>query len=135
MYELFDHTADIGLRVRSADREDLFREAATGLFSLIAEPVRGGPSSCPVEIEVRGERLDLLLFDWLSEWLYLSDRDRTILCDFEVEWVEGGLRGRATAVPMEEAGALLREVKAITYHGLRVEHAGTEWIAEVIVDV
>jgi len=136
MYETFDHTADVGIRVRAADLASLFREAAQGLFALIAEPVAAAPSARRVEIEVRGERADLLLFDWLSELLYLADRDRLILCDFEVELVEGGLRGRATAVPVEQAqGALLHEVKAITYHGLRVERAGAEWLAEFIVDV
>ena len=30
---------------------------------------------------------------------------------------------------------LLHEVKAITYHGLRVEPAAGGWLAEVIVDI
>ena len=31
MYEIFEHTADLGLRVRSADLPNLFSEAAEGL--------------------------------------------------------------------------------------------------------
>ena len=34
-----------------------------------------------------------------------------------------------------EVHRLLREVKAITYHGLRVERSGDSWLAEVIVDI
>jgi len=30
---------------------------------------------------------------------------------------------------------LSHEVKAITYHGLRVEREGDGWLAEVIVDI
>jgi SHS2 domain-containing protein len=85
---------------------------------------------------VRGDRADLLLFDWLSELLYTSDRDRVVLADFEVTLVERGLEGRARAVAVDEPGiVLLHEVKAITYHGLSVERDGAEWVCELIVDV
>ena len=33
--ETFDHTADVGLRVRGADLDDLFRTAAEGLFDYV----------------------------------------------------------------------------------------------------
>jgi SHS2 domain-containing protein len=136
MFELIDHTADVGLRIRAADLAGLYRDAAVGLFSLIADPVVAGPGARAVEVEVRGDRPELLLFDWLSELLYLADSERVVLCDFAVSLVPGGLAGRARAVPIEDvADRLQREVKAITYHGLRVERTGGEWIAEVIVDV
>ena len=136
MFETFDHTADVGIRARAPDLSALLVECARGLFSLIAEPVPERPTATPVEIRVRGDRSDLLLFDWLSELLYVSDRDRTVFTDFEVTLVEGGLEGRARAISIDDPGVvLLREVKAITYHGLSVEPDGTEWIAEFIVDV
>src|SRR5262245_1037228 len=37
VFELFDHTADLGLRVLAPDRETLWREAAEGLFAVIVE--------------------------------------------------------------------------------------------------
>ena len=39
MYELFEHTADLGLRVEAQDLDALFRDAAEGLFSIIVEPL------------------------------------------------------------------------------------------------
>ena len=33
--ETFDHTADVGLRVRADDLDDLFRTAAEGVFDYI----------------------------------------------------------------------------------------------------
>ena len=39
MYELFEHTADLGLRVRAPDLDTLFAEAAAGLFSMIVEDI------------------------------------------------------------------------------------------------
>jgi SHS2 domain-containing protein len=136
VFETFDHTADVGIRARAGDLPGLLVEAARGLFSLIAEPVPDDPPGSRIEIRVRGDRADLLLFDWLSELLYVSDRDRTVLIGFEVALVEGGLEGRARAISVDDAGiVLLHEVKAITYHGLSVERDGAEWVAEFIVDV
>jgi SHS2 domain-containing protein len=37
MYEVFEHTADLGLRVRAADLPTLFAEAGQGLYSLIVD--------------------------------------------------------------------------------------------------
>ena len=35
MYEIFEHTADLGLRIRADDLQGLFEEAARGLFSVV----------------------------------------------------------------------------------------------------
>jgi protein archease len=136
MFETFDHTADVGIRARAADLPALLVEAARGLFALIAEAVPADSPGARVEVRVRGDRADLLLFDWLSELLYTSDHDHVVLTDFTVTLVEDGLEGRAHAVSVDEPGiVLLHEVKAITYHGLSVERTGDEWTAELIVDV
>ena len=37
MYETFEHTADLGLRVRAPDLDTLFAEAAGALFAAIIE--------------------------------------------------------------------------------------------------
>ena len=69
MYETFEHTADIGLRVRAATLVELFSEAASGLFSLIVENFDQVQPAKEFAIVVRGrpETIDYLLFDWLSE--------------------------------------------------------------------
>ena len=35
MYEVFEHTADLGLRVRADSLQSLFVEAARGMFAMI----------------------------------------------------------------------------------------------------
>ena len=47
-----------------------------------------------------------------------------------------GLTARAWGEPLDRTRHdLQHEVKAITYHGLRVEPAPDGWLAEVIVDI
>ena len=37
MFETFDHTADLGLRVRAATLDELFADAGVALFSTVVE--------------------------------------------------------------------------------------------------
>ncbi len=136
MYEVFDHTADIGLRVSAPDRPALFAEAGRALFSLL---VVNGDAVRAVErrdYELAGEQDEYLLFDWLSELLYTFETEHLLLCEFRVELEPAGLRAICRGERVDRARHELdHEVKAITYHGLKVEHSGTGWLAEVIVDI
>jgi SHS2 domain-containing protein len=136
VYELFDHTADLGLRVAAPDLNALFREAAEGLFSVVVEeiPQRGAPKRLDFAIEA--DRTEFLFVDWLSELLYVFDSKRLLLDSFEVDVRDSKLTATALARPLDEdRDRLLREVKAITYHGLRVEQTPDGWLAEVILDI
>ena len=136
MYELFDHTADIGLRVVADDLDGLFRDAATGFFSLIVEEI---PDREPLErlhFEVEADRDDHLLVDWLNELLFVFDSRGLLLDRFEVSVVNGKLEADAIGRQLDAAhDRLLREVKAVTYHGLRLERTERGWLAEVILDI
>jgi SHS2 domain-containing protein len=135
-WELFEHTADLGLRVRAGDLDTLFRDAAEGLFAMVVEQVPSEPNAREIELAVAGEALDYLLFDWLSELLYLFDTEHVLLRDFDVKVEPDGVRARARAVPLDPARQrLLHEIKAITYHRLRVEQVEDGYVADIIVDV
>jgi SHS2 domain-containing protein len=136
MFEVFEHTADVGLRVQAEDRETLLVEAARGLFSLIVvNPDQVQPVQ-EVKLAVVGAQFDYLLFDWLHELLCLYETRRLLLCDFEVALHEGGLHGTVRGEALDPARhALDHEVKAVTYHGLSVREVDGQWQAEVILDI
>ena len=136
MYELFEHTSDLGLRVHAPDLDSLFREAAEGLFSMIAEKWRPEGAATQHDFSLRADSHETLLFDWLSELLYTFHTERRLLSRFEVD-VEGRkLEARAAGTRLDhEVHQLLHEVKAITYHGLKVERTSSGWQAELIVDI
>ena len=136
MYETFDHTADLGLRIRSADLNALFAEAGQALFATLVEDLDTVAPVRKVDIAVAGDDHEYLLFDWLKELLYRFDAEHLLLSRFEVKIDADGLRGSAWGEPLDPARhELSHEVKAITYHGLRVEPDGDGWLAEVIVDI
>lgn len=136
MYETFEHTADLGLRARAPDLDALFADAAACLFSAIVEDLGTVRPAQRIDAKIDGKEREYLLFDWLRELLYRFDSRRLLLSRFEVRVGDGGLEGSAWGEPFDPARhALAHEVKAITYHGLKVERTAGGWLAEVIVDI
>jgi SHS2 domain-containing protein len=147
MFEHFEHTADLGLRIRAATLEALLTDAGHGLLAmLVANPDAVRPVQTRT-ITLAAKEPAYLLFDWLSELLYAFESDKLLLAEFDIE-----LRSNATlqssfptelslvaicrGEPMDPSRHEMdHEVKAITYHHLRVEQAADGWQAEVIVDI
>ncbi len=136
MYETFEHTADLGLRIHAADLDTLFVEAAQALFTAIVEDLATVQPLQRLDIRLEADDHEYLLFDWLKELLYHFDAEHLLLGRFEVQVSGTSLTGCAWGEPLDPARHVLsHEVKAITYHGLRVEPAADGWLAEVIVDI
>jgi SHS2 domain-containing protein len=136
MHEVFEHTADLGLRVRAADVDTLFVEAGQALFEAIVTDLATVQPVRRVDIKLEGDDREYLLFDWLKELLYHFDPGHLLLGKFEAHVGPEGLIGTAWGEPLDRSRHQLEhEVKAITYHGLRVERAADGWLAEVIVDI
>jgi SHS2 domain-containing protein len=137
-YEILDHTADVILRVRGADRPSLFRAALEGLYAVIGRmmTVDAGEFET-VAIEINAGDRENLFHDWLAEALYYFDARGALFCDVRiVELTEASLRAEARAAAVDwHASEPEREVKAVTYHGLRVEEAPDGWVATVVLDI
>jgi SHS2 domain-containing protein len=136
MYEIFEHTADLGLRVSAVDLDALFRDAASGLFAMVVDNLDEVNPLQTVEFQIDGIERDYLLFDWLNELLYRFDTEHLLFSQFDVSVSATGLTATARGEPLD-AGRhrLSHEVKAITYHHLKVEQSSDGWHAELIVDI
>jgi SHS2 domain-containing protein len=136
MYEFFEHTADLGLRVRAADLDTLFAEAARALFAAVLEDPAAVRPLQRVDVQVTGTERDYLLFDWLKALLYRFDAEHLVFGRFELHVGDDGLSGAAWGERFDpDRHVPAHEVKAITYHGLTVERTDDGWLAEVIVDI
>ncbi len=136
MHETFEHTADLGLRIVSPDLDTLFAEAGEALFAAIIDNLGEVRHSQKVDLRIEGDDRAFLLFDWLRELLYRYDGEHMVFCRFEAHVTADGLTGAAWGEPLDfDRHVPLHEVKAITYHHLRVEQTGAGWLAEVIVDI
>ncbi len=136
--ELFDHTADVGLRIRGEDLDDLFRTAAEGLFDLIVANREAVAIERDEPIELAAESPADLLVAWLDELLFRFETGHRVYGRFRVEVAEDGrsLRGEVGGEAINRDRHVLdHEVKAITRHAYRLEREGDGWIAELILDI
>jgi SHS2 domain-containing protein len=136
MFTILPHTADARLRVEAADLETLFAEAGRGLFSLIVANLDGVEPRKMKEFVIDGENVEYLLFDWLSELLFVFESEHLLLSEFNVSVGPHGLKATAAGEPVDRVRHQMEhEIKAITYHELMVERTALGWAAEVIVDI
>ena len=136
MYEIFEHTADLGIRVSAEDLNTLFIEAGKALLSVIVENLNDVHTEQERIIEIAGNDKEYLFFDWLSELLYLFEIGNLLCSEFEVIVSETGLKAKVWGETVDSQKHLLsHEVKAVTYHLLHVEQTSRGWEAEVILDI
>lgn len=138
MHEIFEHTADLGLRVTAPTLESLLADAACGLFEIIAGDLAqiGIRPECTERFRVAGTDPVWLLFDWMGELHAAFELRRMLFREFAVAVDADGLRATARGEPYDpQRHSLAHEIKAITQHELTVVETALGWEATVIVDI
>jgi SHS2 domain-containing protein len=136
MYEYFDHTADVGIRLSAPDLNTLFADAGRALMGLFVENIDDVRPEEEFEFRVEGKAHDYLLFDWLSELIRHFETTGVVLSRFEVQVSDDGLTARAWGEPLDpQRHHLGNEVKAVTYHQLQVTETEGGWQGQVILDI
>jgi SHS2 domain-containing protein len=131
-YELINHTADLGIRVRSSGLAALFADAAGALVDLLGADSR--EETAVEEIEVEGLDTADLLVRWLQEILFLADTRGFRVSSMKIMEMEG-TRLRAELAGSYGGSTLSHEIKAVTYHGLDIRHIDNCLEATIIFDM
>jgi protein archease len=136
VFEILEHTADIGFRARGRTKEELYIQAALALESIAAvlddvEPRFQYP------IAVTGEDDDALMVNWLSEVLYYLDGKRVVMSRFRIdELTSHSIRGQGSGEPWDPGRHIPNVVvKGVTYHQLNIARDAQGWCAEVYLDI
>ena len=135
-YEWIDHTADIGVRAFGKNLEELFKNAAVGMFELIADLENVTPQF-EKRVTLKEDRVEDLYLSWHQELLFRSSVDHAIYKEFSFQSLteknlEATIRGELINFDKHQ---LKKEVKAVTYHELKVEKTREGWVGEVIFDI
>jgi len=136
LYEILEHTADVGLKAYGRTLAELFANAGRGLVSLAVEPGEA-PRSESLSLAARGEDREELLVHWLSEILYALDVDGWVFADFEIRKLGGQeieAQGWGARRPPVETHWRVA-VKAVTYHQVAVRETPEGWEAVVYFDI
>jgi SHS2 domain-containing protein len=134
-YRLIEHTADMGLEASGESRAELYLQAALALREILA--TTGGSPLEEREVEVKGGDAAELMVKWLNEILFLLETKGFFPVFFRIEEVTAEmLRARVIGEPFDpDRHSVEREVKAATYHQLRVEQSDGVWHARIFVDL
>ena len=137
-YELFEHTADIGLYIYGRDRRELFEAAAGALIAQITAPENVRPAQ-ERRVELKADSPEALLRAWMAEILYLCSALGWLTAEAGIESFAGNslkatLRGETLDRQRHEFET---EIKAVTWHRLKIEILEPEGIfrATVVLDV
>ena len=138
-YEYLPHPADVCFRAYGATLEEAFEQAAYAMFHVIIDTAALNPERS-VDIKLESVGLDNLLYDYLSELLYLFEVEEIVFSQFRVNSIEKTdgsyiLHGKASGENIDlERHCFETEVKAVTYHQLKVTKEKGGYNVHVIID-
>jgi SHS2 domain-containing protein len=121
-HSIVEHPSDVGIEAHGLTLAEAFEEAAYGMFSMIAER-RGIRSVTAQAITVAAGDIEQLLVKFLSELLYLYDGEHFLPSVIRVtELSETHLKADiAGEIYDASRHTPLTDIKAVTYHQLRVD--------------
>lgn len=135
-FEILEHPSDIGVKAYGKSMEELFLHAAQGLISIITETSKIQSRESRTVFVPALDRENLLV-RWLTEILYLYDAEKFLTCNAKFTSLsDNSLKAIVYGERyISDKHNLKLDVKAITYHQLKIEVRDGIWIAYVFVDI
>ena len=134
-WETFEHTADLGLQGWADTLAELFEAMGEALSRQICNsPIEHRRT---VEIQVNSTDVETLMVDFLTEILNLFNFERFLTGQVRIKEIHSNsLRAELAGESYDEnRHELSEEIKAVTYHQLKVAREGDKWVARVILDI
>jgi SHS2 domain-containing protein len=137
-YEYLEHTADLKIKATGKTLEEALSESAKAVFEAIA-----GKSAIGTNIEkdmtIIVREPQTLVHDFLGKLIYIFSTEHILFSDFKLTLKEAigyklVVKARGEKYDPKKH-KLIKEVKAVTYHDMKVEEEddGT-WKIEVVCD-
>lgn len=134
-YEQIDIAGDAGLILRGDTLENLFRNAAEGMFSLITN-TDSIEETEEKDISLKADNNETLLIQWLNELVFLFDTygfiGKQYVIDLQDNKINAKVSGGFFDPETNESGLL---IKAATYHNISLKKVNSHWEATVIFDI
>lgn len=138
-FEFLDHTADVAVKIYGGSLKELFISAALAMFSCLVEKKKNRPKAVLEEVAIRleEETIEDLLKNWLDELLFFHTVKGFVLARIKsLEFEEHFLKACVLFDTFDNSYYQKKsEIKAVTYHELKVEKTRNGWRAQVIFDV
>ncbi len=131
-YRFIDHTADIAFEVYGDSIAELIENASYAFYEAFVDTSKLS-EDVEKSVEVEADEVDMLLYKWLNELLFLFDTEffaaKRVTVSVDEKLAKGVLKGSRFTPEMVKV-----EPKAITMHKFKVEKNGG-YKAFVVVDI
>ena len=136
-----DHTADVQARCWGKSLEEAYNQTAYSLMATITPNLNKISSKVEKKIKIEAEDKEALLFDFLSELLYIFDVEELVFNKIKVQIIKESedlyvlnalLRGEKFDVTKHEIGV---EVKAITYSFMEITESKNKVEISIVFDI
>lgn len=140
-FEFRDHTADVKVKSWGKTLEEAFSQTAYSLMATISPNLKKITPKIEKTINIQAEDKEALLFDFLSEFLYIFDVDELIFSEVNVLKIqksnqtfelEALLKGERFSLEKHEIGI---EVKAITYSFMNINEQKNKVEIDIVFDI
>ena len=135
-YKLIDHTADLGIEVYGSNLGNLFENAGYAMFDIITDTNHLNVMS-ETTLNITGEDWPDLMVNWIRELLYLwTGKGLLVKIINVISLSEYKLSADIKFDHFDPGRHLIKsDLKAVTYHQIRVEQKDAIWEAGIIFDV
>ena len=136
-YEFLEHTADLKIRATGKTFSEALSEAGKALTKAIAADSKIEPKTEKALI-IKINKPEILVHDFLSQLIYLFATEKLLFSEFDIE-IKEAIGYKLTAKLKGEKydptrHRLVKEVKAVTYHDMKVKQEKDKWTIEVVCD-
>ena len=132
--------ADVAFQARGKTVEELFVAASDATMNVMVDDLSTIKNKEELQLDLSHEALDLLLFDFLNELIYLKDLRQLLLRAKDLEISKAGghfsLHAKLYGEQLDPARHPLNaDVKAVTLHRFQVKKTDDGWEATVVLDI
>lgn len=133
-------TADIAFHAWGDDLEEVFKSAGDAVINTMVDNLEAIALTETRTFQLENDQLDMLLFNFLQEFVYYKDSELLLLRAQQVEIETKETDYYLTAVTQGERldrdrHHQLVDVKAITLHQFQLKETNAGWMAQVILDI
>ncbi len=141
-YEFLEDVAiaDIAFHAWGSDLEELFKAAGDAVINTMIDNLDAIAFTETRTFHLENDALDLLLFNFLQEFVYYKDSELLLLRAQQVQIEETAsgytLTAQTQGEPLDRDRHHQRvDVKAVTLHRFQLEKTKDGWTTQVILDI
>jgi len=140
-YRFLEHTADVSVESQGRSLEEAFEQTAYSLIETITPNLKLISPMTEKIIKIEAEDKEALLFDFLSEFLYLFDVEQLVFSDIKIKPIKKTndkyqlmalIKGEKFDKKKHEIGY---EVKAITYSFMEIKEKKDRVKINIVFDI